>query len=64
MCQIKVFIEKDGQEELFADEVTTLQVKESSVEIATLFEGAREVPDSVVRSIDFVAGRVLLTQHR
>lgn len=60
MCQIKVFVEQEGQETLCADEVTTLRVTEDGVEIFTLFEGVQEISGSAIRSIDFVAGRVLL----
>jgi len=60
MCQISVFVEHDGVEELVLDDVTNLRTEESGISISTLFEGSREVTDVVIESIDFMAGKVLL----
>jgi len=64
MCQISVFVEKDGAEELLLEDVTNLSVEPTGVKISTLFDGSRDVADTVVGSIDFMAGKVLLKQRQ
>jgi len=61
MCQMSVFMEQNGKEELLLEDVTTLTVSENGVRISTLFEGPKEVAGAIVRSIDFMAGKVLLS---
>ena len=63
MCEIRVVLEQDGAEELLMQNVTRLEVLESSVAITSLFEGSREIPNSVVRNIDFLAGKVFLQKR-
>lgn len=60
MCQISVVIERDGVEELVMEDVTNLVVDSDSLQISNLFEGPKSVEQVVIRSIDFMAGRVLL----
>lgn len=60
MCQISVVVEKDGIEELVMEDVTTLVVDSDNLEISNLFDGPKSIQHVVIRSIDFVAGRVLL----
>lgn len=60
MCQISVVMEKDGIEELVMEDVTTLVVDSDNLEISNLFEGPKSIQQVVIRSIDFVAGKVLL----
>ncbi len=60
MCQISVFVEQDGVEELLLEDVTNLSNEKTGVTVSTLFEGSREVTDVVIESIDFMAGKVLL----
>lgn len=63
MCEIRVVLEQDGVEELLMQNVTRLDVLESSVAITSLFEGSREIPNSVIRNIDFLAGKVFLQKR-
>ncbi|MBT8360728.1 MAG: CooT family nickel-binding protein, partial [Deltaproteobacteria bacterium] len=45
------------------EDVTNLIVGETGVKISSLFEGSQEVANTVVQSIDFMAGKVLLQQN-
>lgn len=60
MCQISVVVEKDGVEELVMEDVTNLVVDSDKLEISTLFEGPKSVEQMAIRSIDFMAGKVML----
>ncbi len=60
MCEIRVVMEQDGNEEILMQNVTKLDIGEQSISITSLFEGSKEVPDSVIRHIDFLAGKVYL----
>lgn len=60
MCQTSVFVEKDGVEERRFDDVISLLVEGTDIRVTTLFEGATEIKNVFVSSIDFMAGKVLL----
>jgi predicted RNA-binding protein len=55
-------MEKNGQEELLLENVTTLEVIENGVKITALFEGTREFSGVAIRRIDFTGGKVFLHQ--
>ena len=63
MCQMSVYVEKDGVEELQFDDVTNLSVDGTDIKVSTLFEGATEVNDVFISSIDFMGGKVLLQKN-
>lgn len=63
MCQTSVLKEKAGGDELLLENVTTLEVLEDGLRIASLFEGAREFPGMAIRRIDFTAGKVFLYER-
>ena len=63
MCQMSVFLEKNGVEELLLEDVTNLSIETTGVTVSTLFEGSREVAGAVIDSIDFMAGKVLLKKN-
>lgn len=60
MCQTNVLMEKNGEEELLLENVTMLEVLESSLKITTLFEGTKEFFGVAIRRIDFTGGKVYL----
>ncbi|HET98275.1 MAG TPA: CooT family nickel-binding protein [Desulfurivibrio alkaliphilus] len=60
MCQMTVLLEKDGQEELVAEQASLLEAVENGVRIDTLFEAPRVVEGVLVARIDFLAGKVIL----
>mgnify|MGYP001811738427 FL=1 len=60
MCQISGVIERDGVEELVMEDVTNLVVDSDSLQISNLFEGPKSFEQVVIRSIDFMAGKVML----
>ena len=60
MCQMSLYMEKDGSEELLFEDVTSINVENETVTVSTLFEGPKEISNTIVRSIDFMAGKVLL----
>lgn len=63
MCQISVYVEKEGVEELLLEDVTSLRAETTGVSVSTLFDGPRQIADAVIDSIDFMAGRVLLRKR-
>jgi predicted RNA-binding protein len=62
MCQISVYVEKNGVEELRFEDVTSLVVDGKDIKVSTLFAGATEVNDAFISSIDFMGGKVLVQQ--
>ena len=60
MCQISVVVEEDGREELVMEDVTNLVVDSDRLQISNLFEGPKSIDQVAIRSIDFVAGKVML----
>lgn len=62
MCEIKVVLEHDGSEELVMENVTGLEILKNGVSITSLFEGQKTLPETAVKNIDFLAGKVFLQQ--
>jgi len=60
VCQMTVLLEKDGQEELVAEQASLLETVENGVRIDTLFEEPQVVEGVLVARIDFLAGKVIL----
>ena len=60
MCQMSVVRTENDKEELVMESVTRLVVKDKGVEVSTFFEDPKFVPDVVVKSIDFLGGKVFL----
>ena len=51
MCQISVYVEREGVEELLQEDVTNLTVSKTGVNISSLFAGSQELANTVVQSI-------------
>ncbi len=62
MCQMKVMLDKEGQKELVMEDVARLEVVEGGIEISTLFEEPKLIPDVAVKMIDFLSGTATLQQ--
>ncbi len=60
MCQMKVMLDKEGQQELVMEDVTQLEVAEEGIRVSALFEEPKIVPDASVKKIDFLSGTVTL----
>ncbi len=60
MCQMKVMLDKEGQQELVMEDVTKLEMDEDGVRVSTFFEEPKTVSGVVVKMIDFMSGTVTL----
>ena len=60
MCQMKVMLDKEGQQELVMEDVTKLEVVEDGIRVSTFFEEPKTVSGVVVKTIDFISGTVTL----
>ena len=63
MCDFRVVLQQSGNEEVIMENVTQLQVEPDGIAVSSLFEGPRTVPAALVRSIDFLAGKVYLEKR-
>ncbi|MDF1613934.1 CooT family nickel-binding protein [Desulfurivibrio dismutans] len=61
MCQISVVHQQQEKEELIAENVSQLEVESNGVRISTLFEEPKLIDGAVISRIDFLAGKVILT---
>ncbi|MHC4267091.1 MAG: CooT family nickel-binding protein [Planctomycetota bacterium] len=62
MCQMKVMLDKEGQQELVMEDVARLEVVEGGIKISTLFEEPKLFSDVAVKTIDFLSGTATLQQ--
>ena len=62
MCQISVVVEREGEEELFLDNVTRLEVGRDAILLSTFFEEPKEISGVSISRIDFLGGKVFLEQ--
>ncbi len=60
MCQMKVMLDKEGQQELVMEDVTQLEVSEEGIRVSTFFEEPKVVSGVAVKKIDFMSGTVTL----
>jgi predicted RNA-binding protein len=61
MCQMSVVLEQDGKEQLIMENVTMLEAVSGGITVSALFEEPESVPDTIVKKIDFMDGKVILT---
>lgn len=60
MCQMKVMLDKEGQQELIMEDVARLEVVEDGIKVSTLFEEAKVISGVAVKTIDFLSGKLTL----
>ena len=60
MCQMKVMLDKEGQQELVMEDVTKLEVTEDGIRVSTFFEEPKTVSGVAVETIDFTSGILML----
>ncbi len=60
MCQMKVMLDKEGQQELVMEDVTQLEVVEEGIRVSALFEEPKIISDASVKKIDFLSGTLTL----
>jgi len=60
MCQIKVVLDQDGEQENIMENVTHLEVTSEGVLVSTFFEEPKLVKSAWVKNIDFLGGTVTL----
>ncbi len=60
MCQMKVMLDKEGQQELVMEDVTKLEVVEDGIRVSTFFEEPKTVSGVAVKTIDFTSGTLTL----
>ena len=64
MCQMKVMLDKEGQQELVMEDVTQLEVVEEGIKISTLFEEPKLIKGVVIKTIDFLSGKATLLEKQ
>ena len=60
MCQMKVMLDKEGQQELVMEDVTKLEVTKDGIRVSTFFEEPKTVPGVTVKTIDFTSSTLTL----
>ena len=61
MCQMIVFIEKNGDQKVVMENVTLLEAVEGDISVSSLFDEPVRIPAVFVKKIDFSGGTVLLS---
>lgn len=62
MCQMSVYLEEDGKQELILENATLLEVNSDGALVTTLFAEPKTVAGALVKKIDFLAGKVVLAK--
>ena len=63
MCQMSVYLQEEGNQELILENATLLEVNSEGATVTTLFEEPKTVAGALVKKIDFLAGTVILTKN-
>ena len=64
MCQMKIMLDKEGQQELVMEDVAHLEVVEDGIKISTLFEEPKLITGVVIKTIDFLSGKATLLEKQ
>jgi len=64
MCQMKIMLDKEGQQELVMEDVAYLEVVDEGIKISTLFEDPKLIPGVVIKTIDFLSGKATLLEKQ
>ncbi|MCF6289609.1 MAG: CooT family nickel-binding protein [Desulfobacterales bacterium] len=62
MCQMRVVLEHDAQEELIMENVSLLERTGAGIRVTALFEEPREVLAAIIHKIDFNSNTVTLVR--
>ncbi|OGQ99141.1 MAG: RNA-binding protein [Deltaproteobacteria bacterium RIFOXYD12_FULL_55_16] len=62
MCQMRVILEQDGNETVVAENASLLEVSGDDLRVSALFEEPQLIRGAAVRAIDFLNGRVIVSQ--
>lgn len=63
MCQMRVMLDKEGQQELIMENVTELEVVEEGIRVSTFFEEPKIVSGAALKKIDFLSGTLTLQRR-
>lgn len=63
MCQMTVFLERNGLREKIMENVTHLETTAEGILVSTLFEAPRLVENSRIKEIDFLDGLAVLLNN-
>lgn len=62
MCDFRVVLCQGDNEELIMENVTELRADGNGISLKSLFDGQKDIPSTILRSIDFLANTVRLEQ--
>ncbi len=64
MCQMRVILEDDGNQETVMENVTLLETTSEGVKVSALFEEPKTIASVQVKQIDFMGGLVTLVKGK
>ena len=64
MCQMSIILVQDGKEEVILENASLLEVTDDGVRVSALFEEPKLIRGAMVRAIDFLHGKVTVTQPK
>ena len=63
MCLSKAYLERNGERQLVAEEVSSMEIDGSKLRLKTLFGELKEV-EARVREVDFLTHSILLEERQ
>ena len=63
MCLSKAYLERDGERQLVAEEVSSMEIDGNRLRLKTLFGELKEV-EARVREVDFLTHNILLEEPK
>lgn len=62
MCQMKVLLRQGGAESVLVEDASFLEADHGGVRVTALLDQPKVIPHAMVSAIDFLHGKVILTQ--
>ncbi len=66
MCLSKVYLQKEGKDEVIVEEATNVNVIDNTgtVEINSIFDESKKVKGYFIKEVDFLKNRMILSKRK
>ena len=64
MCLSKVYLRREGKDEIVAEEATKVIDSNGTIEINSIFDESKKVKDCFIKEVDFLKNRTILSKRK
>ena len=64
MCLSKVYLQREGREEVIAEEAASVIDSSGTIEINSIFDESKKVKGYFIKEVDFLKNRTILSKRK